>query len=83
MAILSWVVMGLLVGIVARILMPGKDRGGIVLTVVLGIGGAVLGGFIGSKLGWGDYTGFNLKSFGLAVGGALILLLVYRLVRPR
>ncbi|MBP7866941.1 MAG: GlsB/YeaQ/YmgE family stress response membrane protein [Acidobacteria bacterium] len=83
MGILSWVVMGLLVGIVARILMPGRDRGGIVLTIVLGIGGAVLGGYIASRLGWGDFTGFNLKSFGLAVGGALILLLVYRLVRSR
>ena len=80
MVILSWIAMGLLVGIVARIVMPGKDRGGLIMTVLLGIGGAVLGGFIGSKLGWGNFTGFDLKSFGLAVGGALILLLGYRLL---
>ena len=80
MGILSWIVMGLLVGIVARIVMPGKDKGGLIMTVLLGIGGAVLGGFIGSKLGWGTFTGFDLKSFGLAVGGALILLLAYRML---
>ncbi len=80
MGILSWIVMGLLVGIVARIVMPGRDRGGLIMTILLGIGGAVLGGFIASRLGWGTFTGFDLKSFGLAVGGALILLFLYRMM---
>lgn len=81
MGILTWIVFGLLAGVVAKVLMPGKDPGGWIITILIGIAGAVLGGFIGQYLGFGGVTGFNLKSFGIAVGGAVLLLLVYRMIK--
>ena len=65
---------------VAKLIMPGKDPGGWIITILIGIAGAVLGGFIGSYLGFGGVDGFNLKSFGIAVGGALLLLFGYRVI---
>ncbi len=79
MGIFSSIFLGLLVGILAKWIMPGKDPGGIFVTIVLGIAGAMIGGFIGTKLGIGDVTGFNLVSIGLATGGAIILLIIYRI----
>jgi uncharacterized membrane protein YeaQ/YmgE (transglycosylase-associated protein family) len=81
MGIISWILMGLIVGALAKFIMPGDDPGGIVVTILLGIAGAFLGGFIGSRLGLGDVTGFNLGSLVLAVGGALVLLFGYRILR--
>ncbi len=81
MGLLSWIVFGLLAGIIAKFLMPGPDGGGIIITIVLGIVGAVVGGFIGSALGLGDVTGFNIRSFIIAVGGAILVLLLYRRFR--
>ena len=81
MGILSWILMGLIVGIIAKFLLPGKDPKGCIITILLGIGGAFLGGFIGSRLGWGTFTGFNLKSMLLAVGGAMILLVIFRILK--
>ena len=81
MGILSWIVMGLIVGLLAKLIMPGKDLGGIVITILLGIAGALVGGFIGSFLGLGSVTGFNVGSFLLAICGAILLLIVYRLVK--
>lgn len=81
MGILSWIVMGLIVGLLAKFLMPGKDPGGIIITILLGIGGAFIGGFIGSLLGLGTVTGFNVGSFLLAIGGAVLLLILYRFIR--
>ena len=81
MGFLSWIVMGLIVGVLAKFLMPGKDPGGIIITILLGIGGAFVGGFIGSILGLGTVTGFNMGSFLLAVGGAIILLILYRVIK--
>ncbi|MGH7539809.1 MAG: GlsB/YeaQ/YmgE family stress response membrane protein [Gemmatimonadota bacterium] len=78
MGILSWVLLGLIAGALAKWIMPGKDPGGLIVTILLGIAGAVIGGFIGSLLGLGSVTGFNLGSFVLAVLGALGLLWVYR-----
>ena len=80
MGILSWIIMGLIVGALAKFIMPGKDPGGIIITILIGIGGAFLGGFIGSFLGIGSVTGFNVMSFLLAIGGAIILLILYRLI---
>ena len=80
MDILLWIVFGLVVGIVAKFLMPGRDPGGIIITMVLGIVGAMLGGWIGRMLGLyreGDAAGFIM-----AVVGAVIVLAVYRLVLP-
>ena len=80
MDILMWVVFGLVVGIVAKFIMPGQDPGGIVLTICLGIAGAVLGGWLGRVFGLyrpGDAAGFIM-----AVVGAVAILAVYRLVGP-
>lgn len=85
MGILTWIVFGLLAGAVAQWVMPGNDPGGrgcrgVVITVLIGIGGAIVGGIIGTALGFGGVSGFNLWSFLLAVGGALIVLWVWRKV---
>jgi len=79
MGILAWILFGLLAGAVAKFLMPGNDPGGWIVTILLGIGGAVLGGFIGTQFSWGGISGFDIRSFLLAVGGALLLLLAYRM----
>jgi uncharacterized membrane protein YeaQ/YmgE (transglycosylase-associated protein family) len=80
--ILVWCLFGLIAGAVAKFLMPGRDPGGIIVTILLGIAGAFLGGFLGSKLfGW-ELSGFNLPSLGIAIGGALLLLILYHLFRP-
>jgi len=81
MGILSWIVMGLIVGIVAKLLMPGKDPGGFFITILIGVAGGFLGGWIGSLLGIGKVTGFNIVSFLLALGGAIILLILYRIIK--
>ena len=73
--------MGLIVGLLAKFIMPGKDPGGIIVTILIGIVGAFLGGFIGSYLGLGTVTGFNLGSILLATGGAIILLILYRVIK--
>lgn len=84
MSILYWVMMGLIVGVFAKFIMPGRDPGGFIVTVLIGIAGAFVGGYIGSALGLGYVTGFNLPSILLAVGGAVILLILCRLIkRPR
>ena len=83
MGILAWIVFGLLAGLVAKLLTPGSDPKGCIITVVLGVLGAVLGGFLGSLLGFGNITGFDLRSFLLAVGGAILLLLLYRVLAGR
>ncbi len=81
MGIISWIILGLLAGAVAKLLMPGKDPGGWIITILLGIAGAFVGGYIGSFVGFGAVDSFSWKSFLLAVGGALILLFAYRLLK--
>lgn len=83
MGILSWIVLGLIVGMLAKWIMPGPDGGGIVLTIVLGIAGAFVGGFVASLLGLGSFTGFNLGSVAIATGGALLLLWGHRQLSAR
>jgi uncharacterized membrane protein YeaQ/YmgE (transglycosylase-associated protein family) len=83
MGILAWIVLGLIAGAIAKFLMPGRDPGGIFVTILIGVVGAVIGGFIGSSLGMGDVTGVNLWSILLSVVGAVILLIVYRMVIGR
>ena len=78
MGILSWIVFGLIAGILAKLLMPGKDPGGLIVTSLIGIAGAMVGGFISTSLGYGDVSGFDLRSMGLAIGGAILLLFGYR-----
>jgi uncharacterized membrane protein YeaQ/YmgE (transglycosylase-associated protein family) len=80
--VLGWVLFGLAVGIVAKLLTPGRDPGGFILTTLLGIAGAVLGGFVGRELGF--YGRNQAAGFLMSVVGAIVLLLIYRVVsRPR
>jgi uncharacterized membrane protein YeaQ/YmgE (transglycosylase-associated protein family) len=81
MSIIGWILFGLVVGIVAKFLMPGRDPGGFVVTAAIGIVGALIGGFIGRALGLyqeGDPVGFIM-----AVIGSIVLLVLYRAVRGR
>jgi uncharacterized membrane protein YeaQ/YmgE (transglycosylase-associated protein family) len=80
MGIIAWIVFGLIAGILAKFLMPGNQPGGIVATTLLGVGGALVGGFLGSQLGFGDVSGFDLRSMALAVGGGIVVLLIYGMV---
>jgi len=81
MDIFSWIIMGPIVGALAKFLMPGEDPGGIFVTILIGIAGGFIGGFVGAKMGLGTVSGFNLGSIALATGGALVLLIIYRLVK--
>lgn len=81
MGILTWIILGLVVGVIAKLIMPGKDPGGFIITIILGVAGAFVGGFIGQFIGFGPVTGLNVKSLLLAVGGAVILLIIYRVVK--
>jgi uncharacterized membrane protein YeaQ/YmgE (transglycosylase-associated protein family) len=81
MGIIAWIVFGLLAGLVAKLLMPGRDPGGFIITILLGIAGALVGGFIASALGLGKISGFNLGSFVVAVLGSILLLIAYRVLR--
>lgn len=79
MGILTWIIFGLLAGAIAKMIMPGNQGGGWLITIILGIIGAFLGGAIGVYvLHWGDVTSFwNPRSWILAIGGALIVLWIY------
>jgi uncharacterized membrane protein YeaQ/YmgE (transglycosylase-associated protein family) len=81
MGILTWIVLGLVVGVLAKWIMPGKDPGGVFVTILIGIAGAFVGGFVGSTLGIGSVSGFDLMSVALATGGAVALLAAYRAVK--
>lgn len=78
MGIIAWLVMGLIVGALAKWIMPGKDPGGLVVTIIIGIVGAMIGGWLSTLLGIGRVDGFNLGSIATATVGALILLWLYR-----
>ena len=81
MGILSWAIFGLIAGWLAKIIMPGKDPGGLFVTILIGVVGGILGGYIGTLLGLGTVTGFNVMSFVLAIAGAIVLLAIYRAVK--
>ena len=79
LGVLGWILFGLVVGIVAKLLMPGRDPGGLIITTLLGIIGAVVGGFLGRSLGLygpGEPAGFLMATL-----GAVVLLFIYRLIR--
>ena len=81
MGIIAWIVVGLIGGMLAKLLMPGKDPGGIILTILLGIAGAVLGGFVAVALNISNgVDDFDIGSIVLSIIGSMILLLAYRLV---
>lgn len=78
MGVISWIVFGLIAGALARWLMPGKDSGGFVMTCLLGIAGAYVGGYIRALPGLGTVSGFDIRSSFIAVIGAIVLLTGYR-----
>jgi uncharacterized membrane protein YeaQ/YmgE (transglycosylase-associated protein family) len=81
MGFLSWILLGLIVGALAKWIMPGPDPGGMVITILLGIAGAFIGGYLATVFGLGTVSGFNLGSLAIAVGGALLILWVHRRLR--
>jgi uncharacterized membrane protein YeaQ/YmgE (transglycosylase-associated protein family) len=81
MEIIGVILIGLVIGIVAKFLMPGNDPGGFIITTLLGIGGALVAKFIGEQMGW--YSAGDAVGFLAAVGGAILLLVLYRLLFAR
>jgi uncharacterized membrane protein YeaQ/YmgE (transglycosylase-associated protein family) len=81
MGILSWILFGLVVGIIAKLLMPGRDPGGFIITILLGIAGALVGGFIGRAMGF--YGPNQTAGWIVSILGAIVLLLLYRLAVRR
>jgi uncharacterized membrane protein YeaQ/YmgE (transglycosylase-associated protein family) len=78
--IIGWIVVGLIAGVLAKFIMPGDDPGGIIVTILIGIAGGLLGGFVASQFGIG---GGNIMNIVIATVGAFVLLALYRVVRPR
>jgi uncharacterized membrane protein YeaQ/YmgE (transglycosylase-associated protein family) len=81
MGILAWILFGLVVGFIAKLLTPGRDPGGFIITMLLGIAGAMLGGFIGRQMGF--YGANQTAGWLMSILGAVVLLLLYRLVVRR
>jgi uncharacterized membrane protein YeaQ/YmgE (transglycosylase-associated protein family) len=81
MGILSWILFGLVIGIIAKLLMPGRDPGGFIVTILLGIAGALLGGFVGRTMGF--YGPNEGAGWLMSILGAVILLLLYRMMVRR
>ena len=84
MGLIAWIVLGGIAGLIAKVIMPGRDPGGCILTVVIGIVGALLGGFLSTALGFGGLTGdLDWRSLVIAVIGSIVLLAIWRLIRGR
>jgi uncharacterized membrane protein YeaQ/YmgE (transglycosylase-associated protein family) len=81
--ILSWILLGLVAGVIAKLLHPGKDPGGFIVTILLGIAGAFVGGYIAAHFGWGKVDEFDIRGLAIAVGGALLLLIIYSFIMRR
>jgi uncharacterized membrane protein YeaQ/YmgE (transglycosylase-associated protein family) len=84
MGILSWIIVGAIAGVIAKLIMPGKDPGGFIITILIGIVGAIVGGFlVGLVVGGDVVTGINLTTIIVAVLGAILLLALYRVFESR
>ena len=83
MGILTWIIFGHIAGAIAKFIMPGNQGMGWLMTIILGIVGAFVGGWIGSMLGWGTVNDFDIKSMLLAVVGALAVLWIYGMATRR
>ncbi|MGB3588144.1 MAG: GlsB/YeaQ/YmgE family stress response membrane protein [Tunicatimonas sp.] len=81
MSILAWIVIGLVAGALAKFIMPGDDPGGFIVTIIIGIVGALVGGFLAQELLGIASGGFNITTLLVATGGAVLLLFIYRLVK--
>jgi uncharacterized membrane protein YeaQ/YmgE (transglycosylase-associated protein family) len=81
MGLLSWILFGLIAGAIAKLIVPGKDPGGCLVTIVIGVIGAVIGGFLGTHIfHFGKVEGFDLRSLGIAILGSIVFLILFRLV---
>ena len=83
MGILSWILLGLVAGALAKFIVPGKDPGGIIVTILIGIAGALVGGFLGKFIGLGRPESFDLGGIFIATVGAIILLVIYKMINKR
>jgi len=85
MGIIGWIILGLIAGLIAKAIMPGKDPGGLIITMILGIVGAVLGGFLASAIFSVDPNDgfFDISTWVAAIVGALIVLAIYRVIAGR
>ena len=83
MGILSWILLGLVAGALAKAIRPGRDPQGCIVTMIIGIIGAVVGGWISTRLGWGTVDGFNLYSILVATGGAVLALIIWAAISGR
>jgi uncharacterized membrane protein YeaQ/YmgE (transglycosylase-associated protein family) len=81
MGILSWILFGLVIGVIAKLLMPGRDPGGFIVTILLGIAGALIGGFIGRAMGL--YQTNEGAGWLMSILGAIVLLAIYRMMVRR
>ena len=81
MGILSWILFGLVVGVIAKLLMPGRDPGGFIVTILLGIAGALVGGFVGRAMGF--YGENESAAWIMSILGAIVRLVVYRMMVRR
>ncbi|MBI0005690.1 MULTISPECIES: GlsB/YeaQ/YmgE family stress response membrane protein [Gilliamella] len=80
MGILSWIILGLIAGWIAKFFMP-LGQVGVLKTILLGVAGALVGGYISTFFGWGSVTGFNFPSLFISVLGAILLIYIYRLIK--
>ncbi|MGW1990406.1 GlsB/YeaQ/YmgE family stress response membrane protein [Embleya sp. NPDC001921] len=85
MGILAWIILGLIAGVIAKLLLPGRDPGGCLITILIGVAGAALGGWIAAEVFDRPFEKqfFDLKTWGAAIGGSLILLILYRVIFGR
>ncbi|MGE9266673.1 MAG: GlsB/YeaQ/YmgE family stress response membrane protein [Verrucomicrobiales bacterium] len=83
MGIISWIILGLIAGVLGKLVMPGKDPGGWIVTILLGIAGAFVGGWVGSQVGMGTTGGLSFGSIITATVGAVILLFLYRVIKSK
>jgi uncharacterized membrane protein YeaQ/YmgE (transglycosylase-associated protein family) len=84
MSLLAWIVLGLIAGLVAKALVPGRDPGGCVITILVGIAGALVGGWLSTLLGFGGLAGaLDVRNLVIAVLGAIVLLVLWRLLFGR
>lgn len=83
MGIISWIFLGLVAGALAKFIMPGKDPGGIFVTILIGIVGGLVGGFLGTFIGLGKIESFDLGGILIATIGSILTLIVYRIVKKK
>jgi uncharacterized membrane protein YeaQ/YmgE (transglycosylase-associated protein family) len=85
MGIIGWILLGIVGGVIAKALLPGNDPGGLIVTIIIGVVGALLGGFLARALGFGDPIDefFDVSTWLAAIIGSMILLVIYRAVTGR